>query len=436
MATPPDEPLSSMQGTSAANMNQGNSSSSQSQMDGGQSGGQSNGGQSDGGQSGGQSNGGQSDGGQSGGGNTGPLPDTLGTTSAAVLANQLGLENRFAVGLGNDDDNGNLSADKVHAYTLGPKLDIHYMYLSNLNWISWSPNGGYVTSHANAAKANGVVPMFTLYQVAANGEDNDLSSITDASFMTKYWSGVRTLFQRLGEFGSPAIVHLEPDFWGTAQQTKGNDPSKVSAVVTSLVPECTDLPDNVSGMAQCMIRLGRTLAPNTKIGLHASTFGAYSNSNGASDPVAIAKYLVALGAGQSDFMTIETLDRDAGCFEAGKDPNCQRSGTFYWDETNAKSPNFAEHLAWAKAIHDGTGLPLLWWQTPLGVPSTTSGGSASHYRDNRVHYIFTHPDEFVAAGGFGVVFGTGAANQTDVTTDGDQFKNAVTAYLTSPVSLP
>jgi len=326
-----------------------------------------------------------------------------------------------------------LSADKVHAYTLGPKLDIHYMYLTAFEWPTWSPNGGYVTAHANAAKANGVVPMFTLYQVAANGEDNDLTSIIDANFMTKYWAGVRLMYQRLGDFGSPAIVHLEPDFWGTAQQ-RSNDPSQVSAVVSSLVPECNDLPDNVSGMAQCMIRLGRMLAPNAKIGLHASPFGASKNSG--SDPAAIAKYLVALGAGQSDFMALDTLDRDAGCFEAGKDPNCQRTGTVYWDETNTKSPTFQEHLTWAKAIHDGTGLPLLWWQTPLGVPSTTPGGSAGHYRDNRVHYIFTHPGEFVAAGGLGVVFGTGADNQTTVTTDGDQLKNAVTAYLAAPVALP
>ena len=78
----------------------------------------------------------------------------------------------------------------------------------------------------------------------------------------------------------------------------------------------------------------------------------------------------------------------------------------------------------------------MWWQMPFGVPSATPGGSAGHYRDNRVRYLFAHTDEFVAAGGFGAVFGTGAGNQTDITSDGGQFKAAVTAYNAKPTPLP
>jgi hypothetical protein len=113
-----------------------------------------------------------------------------------------------------------------------------------------------------------------------------------------------------------------------------------------------------------------------------------------------------------------------------------RQGTFYWDETNTTSPNFHDYLTWSKAISSGVGHPLIWWQIPLGVPSDTKGGSAGHYRDNRVHYIFSHINEFVAAGGLGVAFGVGAGNQTTIDTDGDQFKNAVTTYFQAPVALP
>ena len=63
------------------------------------------------------------------------------------------------------------------------------------------------------------------------------------------------------------------------------------------------------------------------------------------------------------------------------------------------------------------------------------GGTAGHYRDNRVHYIFGHIDEFIAAGGVGVAFGTGAGNQTYIDSDGGQFKSAVTAYFAHPSSL-
>jgi hypothetical protein len=78
---------------------------------------------------------------------------------------------------------------------------------------------------------------------------------------------------------------------------------------------------------------------------------------------------------------------------------------------------------------------MLWWQLPLGVPSDTPGGTSGHYRDNRVHYLFNHIDEFIAAGGVGAAFGVGAGNQTTIDTDGDQFKNAVTKYFASPTSL-
>jgi len=70
------------------------------------------------------------------------------------------------------------------------------------------------------------------------------------------------------------------------------------------------------------------------------------------------------------------------------------------------------------------------------VPSDTPGGTAEHYRDNRVHYIFSHIDEFVDAGGLGAAFGTGAENQTYITTDGGQFQDAVTAYFADPTPLP
>jgi hypothetical protein len=72
---------------------------------------------------------------------------------------------------------------------------------------------------------------------------------------------------------------------------------------------------------------------------------------------------------------------------------------------------------------------------PLGVPANAAGYS-SHYRDNRVRYVFNHPGEFAAAGGIGAVFGTGAPQQTNAQTDNNQFKNAVTSYYAAPAALP
>jgi hypothetical protein len=367
-----------------------------------------------------------------------PEPADLDTSSSALtisreraVAAKLGLPPRFAIGLGNDAQS--YDVNQAMAYSLGVKPDIHYAYLSGLpgegGWTDWNaPEGEYLSMHAKAATSRNVVPMFTLYQAAAWGENN-LSAFNNTAFMTKYWRGVRVMFDRLGKLGAPSIVHIEPDLWGYAQQ-RGDDPAAVPMQVGALVPECVDLPANVAGFGRCAVRLGRRLAPKAVIGLSASSFGAF-DASGRPDPARVAAYMRKVGGAQSDFIVVETLDRDAGCFEQGTDPNCQRGGAFYWDEANVAHPNFHDHLAWAAAIRVGTGKPLLWWQMPLGVPSSTSGGTAGHYRDNRVRYLFAHTSEFTQIGGLGAVFGTGAGNQTTAKTDGGQFKSALGKYLLS-----
>jgi hypothetical protein len=75
---------------------------------------------------------------------------------------------------------------------------------------------------------------------------------------------------------------------------------------------------------------------------------------------------------------------------------------------------------------------MMWWQTPLGVPSSSPGGTANKYRDNRVRYLFSHVREFIEAGGFAACFGAGAKGQTTVSTDGGQFEQALVKYNSSP----
>jgi hypothetical protein len=279
----------------------------------------------------------------------------------------------------------------------------------------------------NSADAMSVTPMFTLYQMAADGDGN-LAGLADDTYMQQYWDATRLLFQRIAMFGKPAVVHVEPDFWGYAEMQSGGVPSALAVKVSA--SECSSLPQDVSGMAACIFTLARMYAPKAVVGLHASEWGAPAAAD-------VAAFMKAVGADQGDFVATDLLDRDAGCFEAHTDPNCMRGGTtgWYWDESNATSPNFHEFLDYTKTLADGVGLPMMWWQVPFGVPSTTPGGTAGHYRDNRVHYIFGHTDELVAAGLVGAAFGTGAGNQTYIDSDGGQFQSAVDAYFASPTSL-
>ncbi len=266
-------------------------------------------------------------------------------------------------------------------------------------------NPDYVGVLTAAADALGAVPMITQYQMANDGENN-MAVLVDASFMTTYWARATLLFKDLGSYGKPALVNLEPDFWGfTELASTNNDPTTVPALVSDPSvsnPDCAGQPNNVSGIAHCLLVLARKYAPNAYIGFPPSGWGPTE--------AATIAWMNALGAQQADFIVEQTLDRDAGCFESSPQPSeCVRGdGNWYWDETNTTHPNFQDHLALVAQDHAGIGnLPVIWWQTPEGVPSAIPGGSPGHYRDNRAHYFLTHPTQLTAVGGLAVVFGMG-----------------------------
>jgi hypothetical protein len=356
-----------------------------------------------------------------------PSGDAAGLSAAARLAVHLRGKPNFMVGMGNDLASDH---DQDGAYTLGPTLDLHYAYLVGLpgqgGWPDWNANGTFVDILAASAAKHGVTPMFVLYAMAAGGDGN-LDVVVDDTYMKAYWAGAKLLFQRLGVYDKPAAVVIEPDFWGYAMQRSGDGKGPVR--VTAHASDCANVTNDFRGMAACLVKLARSYAPKTVIGFEASQWGGSLSQ--------VVAYFQAIGADRADFVSNNPLDRDAGCFEARTDPNCQRgSAGLYWDETNVRPPTFHEYLAWVKGVTDGVELPMMWWQVPFGVPSDTPGGSPGRYRDNRVRYLFSHIGEFIAAGGAGACFGTGAGNQTYITTDGGQFKNAVTKYFAAPMAIP
>lgn len=379
------------------------------------------GGQSDGGQgNGGQSNGGQVAGNASGGGTGGTSGGTAPVPATVALADKLGKPSRVLVGL------GATSIDDMKIQDIHP--DIVERYLVGVgpgSWPTWnSPDGAYVTFTAQAAQAYGAVPMFTLYQMTANGEGN-LSGISDKTFMDKYWGQVRLMYQRIAELDRPALVNVEPDFWGfAASQAPGRDLTKMAAAVNGQ-PECSTLPDTVAGLGQCFVQMGRKVAPKALIGFPPAFW------NGT--PVEIAAMMRAAGANQADFIVAQTSDRDAGCREAASPPpECQNgSAPFYWDASNKTSPNFhdsqKQYSDYRTAL--GNGLPILWWQTPMGVPSDTPGGTDQHYRDNHVDYMLNNTQEYGDMHTIGIVFSPGGSHQTSINTDGGQFARLSAQYL-------
>lgn len=365
--------------------------------------------------------GGNNAGAPAGGG--GAPPAGSGTSVAANVARKLGRAPNFLIGMGNDLPS-DYRWENSGIYTLGAKLDIHYIYLAS-GWETWNAGGTFAQVIAQVDKLKGAVPMASMYGMTARGENN-FDVLVDDSYMIPYWAAAKLLLTRYAELDAPAIVHLEPDFWAYGQQKSQGDPSKVPA---HLSPDCAALPQDLSGVARCWFKLARDNAPQVLVGLHASEWAAGSGNE-------VGDFLNKLGVAEADLIMIDLLDRDAGCFEAGTLPQCMRGGSFYLDETNQTSPNYAERLSFAKQVSTTTQKPILWWQLPFGVPSDTPGGTPGHFRDNKVHYVFSHIQEFIDAGGLGATFGTGASDQTFVTTDGGQFDSAVKAYYASPRPLP
>ena len=65
------------------------------------------------------------------------------------------------------------------------------------------------------------------------------------------------------------------------------------------------------------------------------------------------------------------------------------------------------------------GLPTLWWQVPYGHVGLEN--TCDRYEDNRVDYVFDHPERFAEIGSVGVVFGAGAGCMTTPASDDGHF---------------
>lgn len=345
--------------------------------------------------------------GNAGGTNGGTAP----VAATASLVTSLGKPVRMLFGLGSG------SIEEMKKQDIHPDIVDTYLVGTGAGaWPTWnSPDGAYVTYTAQAIQGYGAIPMYTLYQM-----QGDLSGINDAAFMNKYWGQTRLMYQLIADLRGPVMVNLEPDFWGfLAAKRPDHDATQVPAVVNNQ-PECAGLPNNAAGLGQCLVQMGRQIAPKALVGFPPSFWSGTSAEIGARMRV--------VGADKADFIVAQTSDRDAGCREVESPPTeCQNgSKPFYWDETHFHDSQ--------KQISDyraalGNELPILWWQTPMGVPSDTPGGTDQHYRDNHVDYMLSNAQEYGDIHTFAIVFSPGGSHQTSITTDGGQFARLSSQYL-------
>ncbi|MFO0568110.1 MAG: hypothetical protein U0263_20790 [Polyangiaceae bacterium] len=299
-------------------------------------------------------------------------------------------------------------------------------------WGCWQydkdPPGAFVRDFVKKAKADQQVPMLTYYMLLqASGVSEGQAEVTkanDAAFMARYYADFRFVAQQIGS--EVAFLHIEPDFWGYAQQVN-DDPTKIPAAVASAnSQDCGSLPNTMAGMGTCMITMAKKYAPNVKVSLHgsgwATKFDVLLNKDSSFDVAGhagkLGAFLAAAGP-NADFITVDAADRDAAWYES-------QGQNRWWDDTNAKLPNFHQAFAWSKALGDAAKKPIFWWQLPVG--NMAQSNSNDHWKDNRVDYFLGHMGEVAAAHGIGAAFGAGAGGQTTPSTDGGNLVSKVKAY--------
>jgi len=269
--------------------------------------------------------------------------------------------------------------------------------------------------------------MITYYEVLqASGVNEGKPEVTimnDPTFAGKYFADFRFFLKQIGN--SKAIVHVEPDFWGYAQQSN-NDPHQIPAAVSANSTDCAGLEETFAGLGRCFVKMARTYAPNAKISLHGSAWATnmdvLQNASASFDVAGEAAKLASFmkeAAPDADLVVIDASDRDAEYYQS-------MGRNTWWDNTNATLPNFHQAFAWSKALSEGYGKPNLWWQVPVGNMSLPGG--ANHWKDNRLDYFFAHWDEVAASHGVGAAFGAGQGDQTNPETDGGNLVTKTKAY--------
>ena len=303
-------------------------------------------------------------------------------------------------------------------------------------WGCWQwdqdPPGQYVVDFvAKGEKASTKqLPMLTYYeelQGSGLGEGaTQVPGLNDAAFLARYFADWRLVLQKIGSH--VALLHIEPDFWGYVEQSNADPHAVPAKVVTANPTDCAGYENSAAGFAKCLIHMVRVYAPKAKVGLHASAWGTsfdvFGNRDTKLDVPGEAKkmatFLTALGAKDADFIVSDPSDRDAGFYQVTQNRDT------WWDDTNAKLPNFRQAFTWTKALAEAMGLPIIFWQIPVG--NMTLDNTKTHYKDNRLDYFLAHMDEVVAAHIVGLFFGAGADGPTTPETDGGNFVSKTSAY--------
>lgn len=397
------------------------------------------------------------------------LPGLAATTPAGAARIPAGLPNRFGIGLAAQPDASGLTGWLPES---GIPFDYVYQYLAagvntGNGWATWNPNGTFVTGYARSAAERGAIPVFPYYMLFQSNSPcpstcsearRDLANLNDRALMAAYYADFALAMKRLGPgtydgvpgFGRTAIVQVEPDLSGYAQQAvlepdtfcfgfcsgQGNTAANLRAVVgSSGQPDVAGFADTYQGFNQALLRLRDLYAPNVLLAFHVSNWATRQDIGSNTDP-----NLDAVGLGQQagqfaatsgtqplpgsastyDLVFNDVADRDAGYYTY-----VYGRQNAFWDRLNVTVPNFRRWEQYlGAALEAAGGKPGMVWQIPLGNQYARSvNNTEGHYQDNRAEYFFENVDELARIGVIALLFGRGNDGST---TTSDARKDGIT----------
>ena len=322
----------------------------------------------------------------------------------------------------------------------GTAWDYRYQYLAGgantgHGWATWNtPAGQFASYYMQASAGAGIMPSFVYYQLlqstgpsGSNEGATDLAHLANASTMSAYYADWALLMQKIGAYGKPVLVIVEPDLWGFMEQAAGQSNSAANipaSVAGSGFADAQGFANNAQGFAWALLHIRDKYAANAVLALHASPWATgtdiasatSASVNAASVGTQTAQFLNTAGLtnAPSGVSTFDVVSNDIADHDSGQSGN-------WWDPTNTAFPNFTRYLQYADALSTGTNRRIVMWQVPVGNQYfDTEDNSAGHTQDNKAQYILGHIPAFANAGVIAVLFGpgNGGTNVMDARNDG------------------
>lgn len=329
----------------------------------------------------------------------------------------------------------------------GTAFAFRYQYLTGgvntgSGWETWNqPAGQFATYYMQESMQHGYTPVFVYYELCLSngphpgsycGSSNltqDTANLASAGVMSAYFANWVLMLQKIGAFGKPVLVVVEPDLWGFLQNASNgtNNAATVPASVSSCgYADASGYPNTAQGFAWALLHMRDKYAPNAVLALHASTWAAgadiATDTRASLDVASMVQsesaFLNSAGivGNPTGVSSWNLLSSDVADFDSD-----QPGGRSWWDRFNQTFPNFSRYLTFIGNLSKATHRRVVMWQVPMGNQYfDTLNNSSGHYQDNRAEYILGNVASFAAAGVIAVLFGpgNGGTMNTDAMHDG------------------